>query len=135
MRLAVAEVSATRTPARHRLTAQARDGGLKSPFVDVCAKVAAGAGGNSGMLVEDRHAISERYARSMPVLYRGRPAERCRFRVIMGGRDQRFRTRDYVCMFCSSYGSRASELTRKARNRTVDRYRQSRPDGHGFGAP
>jgi hypothetical protein len=40
-------------PARRRLTAQARDAGLKSPFVDACKKAAAGAGGNSAMLVED----------------------------------------------------------------------------------
>jgi hypothetical protein len=70
-------------PARHRLIAQARDAGLKSAFVDACAKVAAGAGGNSGMLVEDRQAISERYAKS-PV----RCSSGCLFgpsgRVIMG---------------------------------------------------
>jgi hypothetical protein len=75
---------------------------VKSPLVDACEKVAAGAGGTSGMLVEDRQAISERYARSLPVLYRTRSAERRCFRVIMSGWA---RPGDYVFMFCTSKGN------------------------------
>ena len=63
MRLAVAELSPTDVTARHRLTADARPPGVKSPLVDACEKVAACAGGELRVLVEDRQTISEMYAR------------------------------------------------------------------------
>jgi hypothetical protein len=62
------------------------------------------ADGTSGMLVEDRQAVSERYARS-PVRYRkwlavGVPCSR-----YYGRRERLVSPRDCVCTFCMNKGS------------------------------
>jgi len=57
------------------------------------------------MLVVDRQAISERVARSMPVLHRDRLAAVYCSHVIMGGRRRWSRPRDYVHTFCATEGN------------------------------